>query len=188
MTFSLDAWIADATPEGGAGALGPSDRRADLAAALKGLTPEGLVAEGHAADADAATALLAGLWLLSGDLDRSHHWSQSLETPDGSYWHGIMHRREGDFGNAKYWFRRAGRHPIHGPLAEAARTILVEAGPHAAGTLGPDLARLGEMSAWDAAAFVDAVERAVRDGTGADACRAIAAAEWRLLMEHARSR
>jgi hypothetical protein len=51
--------------------------------------------------------LQAGLWLYVDDLDRSHHVSQSIETPVGSYWHGIMHRREGDFSNAKYWFRRA---------------------------------------------------------------------------------
>ncbi|MDX1927296.1 MAG: hypothetical protein SFV81_12315 [Pirellulaceae bacterium] len=59
----------------------------------------------------------AGLWLLAGELDRSHSVSQSLETAEGSYWHGIMHRREGDFWNAKYWFRRVGRHPVLEQLA-----------------------------------------------------------------------
>jgi hypothetical protein len=63
------------------------------------------------------TATEAGLWLLAGDLDRSHQVSQSLETMDGSYWHGIMHRREGDFWNAKYWFRRAAKHPVFEQLA-----------------------------------------------------------------------
>ena len=36
----------------------------------------------------------------------SHTISQSIETPSGNYWHAIMHRREGDYSNAKYWFRR----------------------------------------------------------------------------------
>jgi hypothetical protein len=54
----------------------------------------------------------AGLWLLAGELDRSHSVSQSIGDRDGSFWHGIMHRREGDFSNAKYWFRQAMRHPI----------------------------------------------------------------------------
>ncbi len=61
-----------------------------------------------------ATALLddhpelqAGLWLYVDDLERSHQVSQNLQGPVGAYWHGIMHRREGDFSNAKYWFRRA---------------------------------------------------------------------------------
>ena len=56
--------------------------------------------------------LLAGLWLLADDLDRSHTISQSIDTPTGSYWHAILHRREGDFGNAKYWFHRVGNHPV----------------------------------------------------------------------------
>jgi hypothetical protein len=49
------------------------------------------------------------------DLDRSHTISQSIETPTGSFWHGILHRREGDFSNSKYWFRRAGKAPFSLP-------------------------------------------------------------------------
>ena len=52
--------------------------------------------------------LQAGIWLYVDDLERSHGISQNLHTAEGSYWHGIMHRREGDFSNAKYWFRQAG--------------------------------------------------------------------------------
>ena len=59
----------------------------------------------------------AGLWLLAGELDLSHNVSQSCDSQEGSFWHGIMHRREGDFGNSKYWFRRVGRHPVHQRLA-----------------------------------------------------------------------
>jgi hypothetical protein len=56
--------------------------------------------------------LAAGLWLYVGDLDRSHAISQSIPDATGSYWHGIMHRREGDFGNSHYWMRRAADHPL----------------------------------------------------------------------------
>jgi len=62
-------------------------------------------------------ACLAGLWLLAGDLDASHEISQSDQSPEGSFWHGIMHRREGDFSNARYWFRRVGRHEVIEQLA-----------------------------------------------------------------------
>ena len=56
--------------------------------------------------------LIAGLWLYVDDLDRSHTVSQSVETKTGSYWHGIMHRREGDFSNSHYWHARAAGHPL----------------------------------------------------------------------------
>lgn len=63
-------------------------------------------------------ACQAGLWLLAGELNRSHELSQSLDNSDGSFWHGIMHRREGDFWNAKYWFRRTRNHPVRKLLAD----------------------------------------------------------------------
>ncbi len=56
--------------------------------------------------------LAAGLWLYVDDLDRSHAISQGIENTTGSYWHGIMHRREGDFSNSHYWMRRAAGHPL----------------------------------------------------------------------------
>lgn len=56
-------------------------------------------------------ALCAGLWLYIDELDRSHVISQNIDNPTGSFWHGIMHRREGDFSNSHYWFHRVGKHP-----------------------------------------------------------------------------
>jgi hypothetical protein len=56
--------------------------------------------------------LAAGLWLYVDDLDRSHTVSQGIEGVTGAFWHGIMHRREGDFSNSHYWMRRAAGHPL----------------------------------------------------------------------------
>ena len=56
--------------------------------------------------------LAAALWLYVDDLDRSHKVSQGIEDETGSYWHAIMHRREGDFNNSRYWMRRAASHPL----------------------------------------------------------------------------
>jgi hypothetical protein len=78
---------------------------------------EWLRGTGSAAASELPSGCLAGLWLLAGDLDASHQISQSDPTPEGSFWHGIMHRREGDFDNAKYWFRRVGNHRVLGQLA-----------------------------------------------------------------------
>ncbi|BAM02247.1 hypothetical protein [Phycisphaera mikurensis] len=55
--------------------------------------------------------LAAALWLYVDDLDRAHDLVQALHTPTGSLLHAILHRREGDFPNALYWYRKAGHHP-----------------------------------------------------------------------------
>lgn len=58
--------------------------------------------------------LQAALWLYVDELDRSHDLSQQIKDADGSYWHGIMHRREGDFSNSHYWFHNTGHHhPVY---------------------------------------------------------------------------
>jgi len=90
---------------------------------LAGLDHAAIVGQAPA-DATMADACLAGLWLWHGFLDESHRLSQEIHTPTGSYWHGIMHRREGDFDNAKYWFRRAGSHPVDDALPAMAREAL----------------------------------------------------------------
>jgi hypothetical protein len=55
--------------------------------------------------------LHAALWLYIDELDRSHKVSQGVEDATGSFWHGIMHRREGDFSNSHFWFDKVGKHP-----------------------------------------------------------------------------
>lgn len=62
----------------------------------------------------------AGLLLWNGDLDASHTISQHIEDITGSYWHGIMHRMEPDYSNAKYWFRKVGSQRYGGTLFEGA--------------------------------------------------------------------
>src|SRR5437868_5279501 len=69
-----------------------------------------------AKDRDCALACLAGLWLYHNFLDESHAISQDLDTVEGSYWHALMHRREPDYSNAKYWFRRVRDHAIFNEL------------------------------------------------------------------------
>lgn len=54
--------------------------------------------------------LLVALWHdARGDWDQAHRLAQDVDTPDGCWVHAYLHRREGDLGNARYWYRRAGR-------------------------------------------------------------------------------
>jgi hypothetical protein len=113
---------------------------------------------------DDFTALRAGLFQIHDALERSHSVAQSIEGRGrhlaGDYWHAIMHRREPDYDNARYWFRRVGVHPIHTELAAHAARILAAA-------KGVDVAhwqsRLGSPALWNAAAFVDLCECAAAD-------------------------
>src|SRR5262249_10233497 len=70
-----------------------------------------------------ALACLSGLWLYHDFLDPSHTLSQDISSSTGSFWHAIMHRREPDAGNSKYWWRRVGSHAVLTQLAEQAPAL-----------------------------------------------------------------
>lgn len=138
-----------------------------------------LVPGGQIHDAKAAAGCLAGLWLIHNFLDESHRISQDIETPSGSFWHGIMHRREGDYSNAKYWFRRVGTHPIFEDLAAAAAHLARNQQPTSSAAQ-----RVASGGRWDPMAMVDWVSAAVRGGDADRAlCEQIAFAEWQLLFD-----
>ena len=47
------------------------------------------------------------LWLdAAGDWDGAHNIAQDMPDPDGARLHAYLHRKEGDLGNAAYWYRR----------------------------------------------------------------------------------
>lgn len=54
-------------------------------------------------------ALQALWWEAKGDWDKAHECAQAKEDPAGCWVHAYLHRRGGDFGNAGYWYRRAGK-------------------------------------------------------------------------------
>ncbi|MDE2125801.1 MAG: hypothetical protein KGJ62_04360 [Armatimonadetes bacterium] len=86
-------------------------------------------------------ALVAGLWLFVDDLTRSHTVSQGIEGPTGAWWHGIMHRREGDFNNSLYWMARASGHPLLAEQPQLAPAALVTAAGATGAANPPDLVR-----------------------------------------------
>jgi len=63
------------------------------------------------------TPALAGLWWdAKGDWKRAHESAQGDEGTDGSWVHAYLHRKEGDHGNAAYWYNRAGKPVCREPL------------------------------------------------------------------------
>src|SRR4051794_39472043 len=52
------------------------------------------------AGAGAPEAALAGLYVYFSCMDEAHNLAQEIDTVEGSYWHGIVHRQEPDPGNA----------------------------------------------------------------------------------------
>jgi hypothetical protein len=153
---------------------GPSEAKALLAR----LAPDQLLHH-FTSNREDGKAMLAGLWLWHDFLDESHRLSQQIETPNGSFWHAIMHRREGDFSNSKYWLARCAGHPIYPTLAIRADDVIRS---HPA---DKSVFRL-TSSGWNAGAFVDLVEAV--HGRPSDPRHALAVAlqqlEWRLLFDH----
>jgi hypothetical protein len=130
-------------------------------------------------DRQMAECCLAAVWLLHDFLDESHQICQGIDTPTGSFWHGIMHRREGDFSNAKYWFRHVGEHPVFERLAQRAAELAAELGQSAA------VERLTARNAWEPFAFVDMCQAVEQSGSKArELCLDIQQAEWELLFDY----
>ena len=45
----------------------------------------------------------------AGDWESAHDLAQQVEDSNGYWLHAYLHRKEGDLGNAGYWYRRAGQ-------------------------------------------------------------------------------
>ena len=130
-------------------------------------------------DPQSAIAVLAALWLGHDALEEGHRLAQDIASPTGSFWHAIMHRREGDFSNAKYWYARCRTHPVNKPLGALTNSL--------GGDAADDrLVRRLTSGQWDGIAFVDLVESVHEVATDPrhHAALVFQLAEWRALFDH----
>jgi hypothetical protein len=181
--------FADLLQEERLNPLDASTPNTKMRPALAALTIEKAFAPNPIVDADMARACLAGVWLYHDFLDESHQISQSIATTTGSYWHGIMHRREPDFSNSPDFqlkalkesrgFHRVGEHLIFEPLRMAAADIVSEEFSHESTEF------LLTQSQWDSFAFIDLCETCVKRRSLAEMpCRRIQQVEWQLLFDY----
>ena len=57
-----------------------------------------------------SSVYLSALWYeAKGDWDKAHELIQDITDKDAAWIHAYLHRKEGDIGNADYWYRRAGK-------------------------------------------------------------------------------
>ncbi|HKM56336.1 MAG TPA: hypothetical protein VJY33_23225 [Isosphaeraceae bacterium] len=128
----------------------------------------------------ARLALAAGLLQIHDFWDQSHQAAQEAddlgEPSFSAYWHGIAHRREPDAGNAAYWFRRVGRHPLFEALArEATQTLQA----HDVENLG---AKILAHGSWNAMAMIDLCTGVQSGSQGEIVARLLQRLEMQLLL------
>jgi hypothetical protein len=144
---------------------------------LESLQPADLFS-GAVKNPDEAQAVLAALWLWHDYLDESHTLSQKIETPTGAFWHAIMHRREGDFSNSKYWYARCADHPALKTLAAQVGDLVHQL------PADKSLLRI-VMTGWSPYGLVDLVESVYPNSEDPRHATAVQLQqlEWRVLFE-----
>jgi len=107
------------------------------------------------------------LFLLAGGMEQAHRIVQELSTSNAAYIHGMIHRIDDDFDNARYWFRRAGTGPATAEMYRrvAANSLTVASHP-----------------IWDPIRITDMLE-ASRTGSVTDELRTILTIEFEVLLQ-----
>jgi hypothetical protein len=167
--------------EPGLAPLGPNPRAsrwpvAKLDPLLEAVFAEEAIAEGR------QPLFRAAILLWHDHLDASHTISQGISSRDGSLLHGIMHRREPDYGNAKYWFHRVGSHTVFPDILAA-----VKASPNLKSSASAFVREARSTRLWDPVAFIDGCEEAASlpdDHPDVVALRVIQEIETRSLLRH----
>jgi hypothetical protein len=138
------------------------------------------------ADPGAASVALGALRLWNDDFEAAHSLAQGIENANGSYLHGLCHRREGhagsglesNLGNARHWFRRVGQHPAFDPVYRMALNELGNAG-HGFRWATEARAQLERAGAWDPFAMIDWFSEAERGTLSGQSRALLEEIQWR---------
>lgn len=135
----------------------------------------------HGIEAGAATRLRALALLYHDHHDPAHDIVQDLTDRDSALIHAMLHRREPDYWNAQYWFRRTNEHPVYLRLGD--RLKFLPGRPEDA-----EVARkLTLPGTFDPFAFVDLCEQVARQPANDPAVtwlRRVQQAEFEAVAEH----
>jgi hypothetical protein len=178
-------WIAALAYKGagGSGSLGPELTRSSPAkprfrSAADEQTLQKLFPR---AERQNLLCLQAGVYQILDFWDESHVAAQEAddmgESQFSSYWHAIAHRREPDPSNARYWFRRVGRHGVLKSVSES--VMKVDWADADRREIEPLLGRDG----LDPFGFVDFCSRAARSKALENPARIIQRIEMLVLLE-----
>jgi hypothetical protein len=105
-----------------------------------------------------ADATVSGLLLWNDCEQEAHTLAQNIDTPEGSYFHAIIHRREPDIWNSDYWFKRTGAHPVFPLIYDFVKKSAPE----------NTIKKILKTSSWEPEVFNKAVEEAQNTGNTVD--------------------
>jgi hypothetical protein len=95
----------------------------EVAAMLRGLSPGTLFETPLSRPRTLLNVAIGAMWLWHDFIDEAHKISQDIELPEGSWLHAIVHRREGDFSNSKYWYARCAALTDPGDLVDVVAAV-----------------------------------------------------------------
>ena len=79
---------------------------------------------GHKPDNLLSQLLQALWWDAKGQWDQAHNITQEIHSNEAAAVHAYLHRKEGDIGNASYWYRSAGRPGFKGTLEQEWKSLV----------------------------------------------------------------
>lgn len=132
------------------------------------------------ADAETIERVRALVWLWQDHSEEAHEAVQDLHDRESSWIHAILHRREPDYSNARYWFHRVGQPAAYATLGDRVKAWLKTSGDNSL------LKEVMPNGKWDGLGMVAACEASDIESEDQPRIRAliqIQVLEFRMVLE-----